>query len=79
MKKINVLSVIVFGMLSFFAVSCSANKTIASIEEDELFTLKYGNFEDELNMFDLATVGNINTTMAMRDGFFTLRTVNQRK
>lgn len=38
--------------------------------ENALFTLNYGNFEDELNLFDLAKTGSIRTYMTMRDGFF---------
>ena len=37
---------------------------------ETLFTLNYGNFEDEINVFDLSSVGDINTQIAMRDGFF---------
>jgi len=58
-----------FYISSFFN-SCSKNETIASVNENDLFTLNYGNFEDELNLFDLAKPGNINTSMTMRDGFF---------
>lgn len=50
--------------------SCARKGTIAAIQEDELFSLKYGSFEDELNMFNLGTVGNVNTSIAMCDGFF---------
>ena len=35
-----------------------------------MFTLEYGNFEDEINLFDYSQVGNISTSFAMRDGFF---------
>ena len=51
-------------------VSCSRTESIASVGENDLFDLNYGNFEDELNLFDLAVPGNIDTYMTMRDGFF---------
>ncbi len=50
--------------------SCRDSESIASVGENDLFKLNYGNFEDELNLFDLATAGNIDTYMTMRDGFF---------
>lgn len=50
--------------------SCRNSESIASVGENDLFNLNYGNFEDELNLFDLASHGSIDTYMTMRDGFF---------
>ncbi|HAH62939.1 MAG TPA: hypothetical protein DCL73_12685 [Treponema sp.] len=50
--------------------SCRRSNVVESVDENELFSIPYGNFEDQLNMFDLTDVGNIHTTMTMRDGFF---------
>ncbi|MBP3709805.1 MAG: hypothetical protein J6I73_05315 [Treponema sp.] len=52
------------------AVSCNKSNVIESVEETELFSLSYGYFDDELNMFSISDVGNIHTNMTMRDGFF---------
>lgn len=41
-----------------------------SLEQENLFSLSYGNFEDQINLFDVSEVGNVNTSVAMRDGFF---------
>ncbi|MBR7064390.1 MAG: hypothetical protein IKI31_04520 [Treponema sp.] len=57
-------------LFSLFTFSCSRNATLSTLKEDELFTLPYGHFEDELNMFDVTEVGQITTSLAMRDGFF---------
>lgn len=43
---------------------------VHSVSENELFTLGYGNFEDELSLFSLSGTGNVRTYMFMRDGFF---------
>ncbi len=51
-------------------ISCHRSNVVASVNDDQLFTLKYGNFEDELNLFNLSQAGTINTYMTMRDGFF---------
>lgn len=56
--------------LAFPFAGCSHSKTVASVNQNQLFTLKYGTFEDELNLFNLSQVGTVNTTMTMRDGFF---------
>ncbi|MBQ9494212.1 MAG: hypothetical protein IJR50_01065 [Treponema sp.] len=52
------------------AVSCNKSNVIESVEETELFSLSYGYFDDELNMFSISDIGNIYTNMTMRDGFF---------
>lgn len=65
LKKILVLQ---FTALVF--LSCSKSNQVHSVSENALFTLGYGNFEDELNLFDLAGTGSVRTYMTMRDGFF---------
>lgn len=40
------------------------------MRRENRFTLKYGGFEDELNLFDLASPGEINTHITMREGLF---------
>ena len=56
----------------FFSLflSCDGSDEFHAVRESALFSLDYGNFEDELNLFDLAKPGNIRTYLAMRDGFF---------
>ena len=67
LKNLNNLLLILLA-LSF--AGCSKSKRLNSVSENELFSLSYGNFEDELNLFDLAGTGSIKTYMTMRDGFF---------
>lgn len=66
--KIFIVFVSVF--LASILFSCSGNKIIATVSKDTLFTLNYGTFENELNLFNLALPGNVNTHLAMKDGFF---------
>jgi len=56
--------------LGLILVSCKENGAVASLSEDKIFTLEYGTFEDELNVFNLSQANQINTSVAMRDGFF---------
>lgn len=49
--------------------SCKKNTIVSAVETSTLFTLEHGSFEDELNVFDLASVGDINTSLCMTDGF----------
>ena len=51
-------------------VSCGENRVVSVLQEDSVFTLNYGSFEDELNVFDFSDIGSIHTSLAMRDGFF---------
>lgn len=53
-------------------LSCSRKNAVESISEDELFTVSYGNFEEQLNIFSLNSVGDISTGIFMQDGFFYL-------
>lgn len=58
-------------LISFFMFfSCQKTNKIQSIQEDNLFTLKYGNFENQLNLFNIASPGQIRTSLTMKDGFF---------
>jgi len=64
---------------SFLLVSCFKSNQVHSVSENTLFTLKYGSFEDELNLFDLARNGSVSTFMTMRDGFFYIANGEARK
>ena len=73
MKKICFLAktaIFVAASAALSLVSCSKGGQLHSVSENDLFTINYGNFEDELNLFDLAKTGSIRTYMTMRDGFF---------
>lgn len=69
-KRFRFVLISVFIFMAFVFISCNKSKSISAIEEEELFTLNYGSFEDELNMFDLSSVGIINTSLCMQNGFF---------
>ena len=69
-NRIKVFINIFVGFLLFFLTACGKNGTIQSISETELFSLDYGNFEEQLSVADLNEVGNIRLGIAMRDGFF---------
>ena len=71
MKK--VLFVCVIACVCLFAVlffSCEKKAVISALQRENKFTLNYGIFEDEINLFDLSTAGEINTRIAMREGLF---------
>lgn len=63
------LSLLVALVLPF--ASCKKNASVASVKREELFSLSYGGFEEQLNMAGgLNATGSVNTCIAMRDGFF---------
>ena len=71
MKKTCLICLSVYAFVSAFFVSCKRIVVVSSIKRDDLFSLKYGNFENQLNFFDLSETGNdIHTELAMKDGFF---------
>ncbi len=63
----------------FFNLSCSRNQTVSTIKEEKLFTLNYGKYENELQLFNLANLGYINTKIFMKDGFFFISDDNAKK
>ena len=60
------LSVSVLGLLT----GCGEGKSVSLLERNEVFSLGYGSFEDELNLQNLSGVGEIATSLVMKDGFF---------
>ena len=54
----------------FLFAACVKNETVQSISETELFSLPYGNFEEQLSVTDLNDVGEVRFGIAMQDGFF---------
>lgn len=63
--------------LSFSA--CERSGKVTSLEEKTIFTLGYGNFENQLNIFDLITVSDVDTSLVMRNGFFYILNGESRK
>lgn len=61
-----------FPLIFFAAVLASCNRTdaVQSISETELFTIPYGNFEEQLSISDLNSIGDVKFGVEMRDGFF---------
>lgn len=57
-------------LLAFIFTGCERNNTIKSISETELFTLPYGNFEEQISIADLNEIGDVRLGIAMREGFF---------
>ena len=51
-------------------LSACGGPVVSSLKEEEMFSLEYGSFEDELNVFDYNRIGSIRNSLAMRDGFF---------
>ena len=59
---------VIFSSFAFF--SCSDSSSVRGIESERLFSLDYGKFDSQIDLFSISSVGNINTFLAMRDGFF---------
>ncbi len=64
-KKVLILSVLFILIFT----GCHQDE-IATLKQQELFSIDYGTFENELTMFSLGTPGDINTNIYMQDGFF---------
>ena len=77
MRKTLLAAGLIFAGMLF--TSCLGNETVQSISETELFSLPYGNFEEQLSVSDLNEVGNVRFGIAMQDGFFYIVNGESRK
>lgn len=64
-----VLSVFLTTTICLF-FSCNKSPIVSNIEYEQLFTLPYGIFEDEIDLFSLSNTGQVSTYIQMKDGFF---------
>ncbi|MBD5403692.1 MAG: hypothetical protein HDR51_05675 [Treponema sp.] len=72
-KKPFAFSVSIFLSILLFAVcvsSCSRSNQVRSFSEESLFSLSYGNFEEQISLFGENSVLANSTYISMRDGFF---------
>ena len=67
-KKIFFSLITISSVFAF--VACNRSNGVASVKENNLFSINYGSFEDELNLFNLSSPGAVNTYITMLDGFF---------
>ncbi len=49
---------------------CVRSDAVEAIREERLFHLEYGNFDGQLGVSDLNSIGKVRIGLAMRDGFF---------
>lgn len=54
--------------LVFF--SCNNSNIVNTVKQQTLFSINYGKFEDELDLFSVNQTGSIKTFMTMEDGVF---------
>lgn len=78
-KIYKIFSSLSLAFLALISNSCARSKIVSTLEKEQLFELNYGNFEDELNIFDLKNVSFINTNLAMKDGFFYIANSESKK
>ena len=50
--------------------ACKESNFQKELEKDDLFSLNYGNYENEIYLFDLKNAHEINTVHCMKDGIF---------
>lgn len=67
-KKLSFCALILFPVI--FLTSCLKSGTVESINETQLFEIPYGNFENQISVFDLNNIGSVRKGITMRDGFF---------
>jgi hypothetical protein len=70
-------AIALFAFLGVCLAGCAKPPVTGEIPADLRFTLKYGNFEDEINLFTAS--GDVNTFVVMRDGLFYIVNGESRK
>ena len=78
MKKLKLLLTAI-SFTSILFTGCIKSETVKSISENQLFSIPYGNFEEQLSVTDLNTVGAVRLGIYMRDGFVYLVNGESRK
>lgn len=68
--KLNKIFCLLLCCLFFMFAGCKKSGVVESLHKVDLFTLPYGNFEEQLSIEDINSVGSINVGIAMKDGFF---------
>ncbi|MBP3367112.1 MAG: hypothetical protein J6K96_09060 [Treponema sp.] len=68
MEYVKRAALLLFAAVSFFG--CRKSRVVSSVEKEVLFSLNYGSFEDELNVFSLSNAVAVRTAVSMHDGFF---------
>ncbi|OJF75950.1 MAG: hypothetical protein BKP49_08995 [Treponema sp. CETP13] len=74
----NIFVFILLPIILLFS-SCNRNNKMVSLQEQNLFTLEYGMFENELRMFNINTAGNIQAPICMEDGMFYIENSEAKK
>lgn len=59
-----------FSIFSLLIFSCEKNSELSNVRREEKFTLNYGSLENQIRLFNLNSTEEINTHIAMRNGFF---------
>lgn len=78
MKKLK-LFLTAISLTSILFTGCIKSETVKSISENQLFSIPYGNFEEQISVTDLNTVGAVRLGIYMRDGFVYLVNGESRK
>lgn len=69
MKKLHIIAFIA-GLSSFIFTSCGPSENTPSVKRKDHFSLDYGSFENQINLFNLNQMGSVDTHLAMSNGFF---------
>ena len=69
-SRVSFLLPVLFLAAGLSFLSCERPGKVVSLEEKAIFSLGYGNFENQLNVFDLTSVSEVSTSIVMRNGFF---------
>ena len=77
--RVSFLLPVLFLAAGLSFLSCERPGKVVSLEEKAIFSLGYGNFENQLNVFDLTSVSEVSTSIVMRNGFFYILNGEARK
>ena len=56
-------------IIPFLIFACDTNPVVGNLKTEELFSLKYGNYEDEFHLYT-SEPADYFSSLTMRDGFF---------
>ena len=62
-------------IIPFVFFSCNKDSVVGNLKTEELFSLKYGNYEDEFHLYT-SKPADYFSSLTMRDGFFYITAAN---
>ena len=73
------INILLISVFAFFFSSCEQSGYTANLEPEKMFSIKYGNFEDETKLYSVRNGSDFSSGICMSDGLFYVSDSNAKK